>query len=399
MTPNVPTSDSGTVIDGNDGGPQMAQEDEDHHHHQADGQHQGELDIDHRIADRLRTVRHQLDVDRRRHRGEQPRHHGLDVVDHLDGVGAGLAEDQEKLAALAVEPGAVARRLGGVDDVGHVLQLDRRAVAVGDDDVAVARGMEQLVVGIDGDRLVLVLEVALGLVDRGVGQRIAHVLERDAVSGQRGRVGLRAHGEVLLAGHQHLGDAGDRRDLLRQDGVGVVVDLVDRQRVRRDRIDQDGAIGRVDLAVGRRVGQVLGQQPARRIDRRLHVGRRAVDAAAEIELQRDRGRAEATGRVHRGEAGDGGKLLLERRGDRRGHGLGAGAGQGRRHGDGREIDVGQRRDGQQVVGRRAEHQQAQHHQRRGDRPADEGFRDVHGAPLSRSCRWPPPERAERPCRS
>ena len=164
-------------------------------------------------------------------------------------------------------------------DRGDVLQLDRRAVPVGDDDVAVGAGMEELVVGVDGDRLMVVLEVALGLVDGGVGERGAHVLERDAVRGQRRRVGLHAHGEVLLAGHQHLRDAGHRRDLLRQDGEGVVVDLVDRQVVGGHGIDQDGAVGRVDLAVGRRVGQVLGQKPARRVDRRLHVGGGAVDGA------------------------------------------------------------------------------------------------------------------------
>ena len=58
------------------------------------------------------------------------------------------------------------------------------------------------------------------------------------------------------------------------------------------RQDQDRRIGRIDLLVGRRHGQVLRQVCAGRLDRRLHVLRGAVDVAVEIELQRDRGRAE-----------------------------------------------------------------------------------------------------------
>ena len=56
-----------------------------------------------------------------------------------------------------------------------------------------------------------------------------------------------------------------------------------------------------------------------------------------------------------------------------------------RHDDGREIDLRQRRDRQQVVGADAEHQHAQHQQRGRDRPADEGFGDVHRRPLSPTC--------------
>ena len=52
-----------------------------------------------------------------------------DLVDDPDGVGAGLAEDQQHLGPLAVVPGAGARQPGAVDHVGDVAELDRRAVA------------------------------------------------------------------------------------------------------------------------------------------------------------------------------------------------------------------------------------------------------------------------------
>jgi hypothetical protein len=159
---------------------------------------------------------------------------------------------------------------------------------------------------------VAVLDIALGLVERGAGDGRAHVLQPDAMGGERRRIGLDANREVLLTGHQYLRYARHGRDLLRQNRVGIVVDLVDRQVLGVDGIDQHGAVGRVHFAVGRRVGQVLGQQAAGGIDGGLYVGGRAVDVAAEIELKGDRGRAETTGRVHRREPGNSRELLLER---------------------------------------------------------------------------------------
>ena len=158
-----------------------------------------------------------------------------------------------------------------------------------------------------------------------------------------------------------------------------------RQRVGRDRVDQDRALGRVGLLVGRRVRQVLRQQAARRVDGGLHVAGGAVDVAAEIELQRDAGGAKPAGRGHLGEAGDGGELLLERGRDRRRHGVGARARQLRRDADGGKVDGRQRGHRQQLVARDAEHQQPRHQQRGADRPPDKGPGDVHRAACPPSC--------------
>ena len=54
-----------------------------------------------------------------------------------------------------------------------------------------------------------------------------------------------------------LADAGDLADLLGELGIGVVVDLGQRQGVRCHRQEQDRRIGRVDLAIGRRRRQIL----------------------------------------------------------------------------------------------------------------------------------------------
>ena len=59
----------------------------------------------------------------------------LDVVGHLDGVGAGLALDAENdgalLVVVRVEPGRGLVVLHAVDDVAQILQAHRRAVAIG----------------------------------------------------------------------------------------------------------------------------------------------------------------------------------------------------------------------------------------------------------------------------
>ena len=57
--------------------------------------------------------------------------------DGLDHVGAGLALDVDDDRRIAVVPAADLVVLQAVDDLGDVLEQHRRAVAVGDDDVAI----------------------------------------------------------------------------------------------------------------------------------------------------------------------------------------------------------------------------------------------------------------------
>ena len=103
--------------------------------------------------------------------------------------------------------------------------------------------------------------------------------------------------------------------------VGVLVKVLDRHGVGADGVDQDRPVRRIGLLERRRRGQGLRQQPARRVDRGLHVPRRAVDIARQVELQRDRCRPQSAGGRHLLQTRNGGELLLQRRGDRRGHRL------------------------------------------------------------------------------
>ena len=64
----------------------------------------------------------------------------LDGVDHLDGVGAGLALDGQDDGRPVVEPGGDLVVLDAVDDLAQILQAHRRAVAVGHDERPVGLG-------------------------------------------------------------------------------------------------------------------------------------------------------------------------------------------------------------------------------------------------------------------
>src|SRR3954470_12777279 len=103
--------------------------------------------------------------------------------------------------------------------------------------------------------------------------------------------------------------------------------------------NEDRRIRRVDLAVGRWRGERDRKLPRGRGDRRLHVLGGSVDIAVEIELQRDRGRAEGARRRYLRDAGNLAEATLERRRDRRGHGVGTGARKLRRNVYGRKIDL------------------------------------------------------------
>ena len=114
---------------------------------------------------------------------------------------------------------------------GHVGQLDRRAVAVGDHQRRVVGAGEQLVVGADLVGLVRAVEAALGLVDVGGDDGAAQVLQVQAVGSQHGGVGLNAHRRLLAAADAHQADARQLRNLGRQARIRQVFHLGQRHGV------------------------------------------------------------------------------------------------------------------------------------------------------------------------
>src|SRR6202030_681553 len=103
------------------------------------------------------------------------------------------------------------------DGPADVARVNRRAVAVGNDDVVVVVRLGQLIVGDDGEALLLAEQRALGHVGRGTGERGTHVLQCELVRLQLGRIDLDANGRLLLPANGDRGDAGNLRNLLGDD--------------------------------------------------------------------------------------------------------------------------------------------------------------------------------------
>ena len=200
----------------------------------------------------------------RRDRSLQRLQRALDRLDGGDDVRAGNLVHDEKDARLAVAPGGLCRVLRSRDRLADVAHAHRRPVAIGDDDVVPVLGLGQLVVVLDGEGLLRTDERALGAVDRRNADLRAHVLELQPLLDQLCGIDLNAYGGRLLAADAHEGDARDLAEVLGEDVFGGVVDVDNRRDVRLNGQDEDGRVGRVDLAIGRRAGQILRQLSRRR---------------------------------------------------------------------------------------------------------------------------------------
>ena len=216
------------------------------------------------------------------------------------------------------------------------------------------------------------VERALGAGDIGADDGRAQVLERDAIGGEPRQVGLNADRRLDAALHRDAADTGQFRQPRCHDGVGKIAERALRDIGRGDRQRDDRRVGRVHLRIKRRVGQVARQRRTGGVDRRLHILRRRVDVAVEIELQRHLADAERTRRGHHLQRRNLAELSFQRRRHQCGDGVGIGAGQLRRHLHGREIDLRQRRDRQPPVAERAAQHYRDAEKRCGDRPVDEG---------------------------
>ena len=354
-------------------GPSVAQEQVDHQNHQPHRDQERTLHVAERSPDGGTAVHDHLHVDRGRNLGLQPWQRGLDPLDGRDDVGPRLPEQNQHHARLAVDQPRVAQIHHPVAHRCHVGEPHGPALAVAHDERQIVGRMRGLVVGLHLPQAVAPLHHALGPVRVGARNGRAHRLQADAVARKLQRVGLDPHRRLCPPAHGHIADALDLQQLLPDDGVGRVVHLPRRERPRREPDDHDRRIGRIGLAVGRVARHARGQQAPRRVDGRLHIARRAVDVAAQVELQRDAGAAQRAGGGDLAHPGNAPQRPLQRRGHRGRHGLGARPRQARPHLDGGEIHLRQRRHRQQPE----RHHPRQHHRQREQhgrhRPADESL--------------------------
>ena len=153
----------------------------------------------------------------------------LDAIDRLDHVGARLALNGQDDGALVVVPAGDQVVLRSLDRLADVADAHGRAVAVGDDQVVVGLGLQQLIVGVERVGLLRAVERSLGQIDIGLAEHVAHVLEADAAVGERLRIDLHADRRLLLSADADQADAGDLRDLRHEDVFRIGVDRGQRQ--------------------------------------------------------------------------------------------------------------------------------------------------------------------------
>ncbi len=222
--------------------------------------------------------------------------------------------------------------------------------------------------------------------------RAEHVLDGDLALGHLLRVEPHPQVRVDVAAERDVAHARHHRHLVAQVLVDVAADVRKgggRAGRRAQGEPDDGLVLGIDLLDDRRV-DVLGQVLLRLRDVARDVLHRGVDAAAQVELDRDRRRAQARDGGDVGDAFDAGDRVLDDVGDLGLHDVRRRVLPVHRHGDDREVDVGQLADAHAVEADPPEHEQAQHQHPGEDGVADREVGKAHfalsGPPAATSSR-------------
>jgi hypothetical protein len=167
---------------------EVAQEEQ----HDHGGERSAVGDVDGHVADRRgdedRGVERDGHLVAGRQFGADPREFRLHRLRDLDGVLARLAADQQRDAALAVEPrnGALLRH--PVLDGGHVVEVDGAALPLGDDQATELVGVGQLAERLERPLAAAGLEAPTGQLDVLALQRDDHVVDGESVATEAHRV-------------------------------------------------------------------------------------------------------------------------------------------------------------------------------------------------------------------
>ncbi len=147
--------------------PHAAQEQEHHQHDQCDGEQQRALNVAQARTDRLRSVVDHL----RRHRGRQSRfefrQHAANLVHGVDDVEARLLVNVDNDRAVALNPRGLLHVLNAVHSSADITHAHRCAVAIGQHEVVVVGGLDQLIGGVHRHRALRAVERSFGRVRGG----------------------------------------------------------------------------------------------------------------------------------------------------------------------------------------------------------------------------------------
>ena len=195
--------------------------------------------------------------------------------------------DCEHDGAIVVEPARDLVVLDAVDDASNLIEIHRHAVAIGDHDLAILRGLGHCSGSSECHALLGSVKRAHRGIGVGLGDDGADVFERNVARCRGHRIDLDTYRKFLRAVDQNLGDAGELRNLLRQRDLAVFVHDRERLGLGVETDIENGKVAWIDLPEARR-NRHLNRQPSRRHRQcSLHIQRSAVDIAVEIELDRD----------------------------------------------------------------------------------------------------------------
>ena len=181
------------------------------------------------------------------------------------------------------------------------------------------------------------------------------------------RIHFRADRRTRRSSHKCLPHAADLRQLLRQDRIGGIVHLRQRNCVGSQRKNENGCVRGIDFAVSGISGQVRGQLTSRRVDGGLHIASGSIDVSVQIELQNNIRRADLARGRHLVHARNAPELALQGSRYRRSHCLRTRSGKPGLHLNDRELHLRQRRNRQVSECQDSCQEQSNRQQRRADR--------------------------------
>ena len=123
----------------------------------------------------------------------------LDAIDHLDDVRPRLALNIHDDRGSFVHPRSLPNIFHVIVDSSHIRKFDWGSVVVGDHDLLKIGSGEELVVRLNLVVLLRTVEVPDGLIEAGLLQSRAHILEVDTVRRQSGWIDAYADGGFLPA--------------------------------------------------------------------------------------------------------------------------------------------------------------------------------------------------------
>ena len=344
--------------------PDAAEEQEDHQHDQHERDDQRDLHVLDRLPDRLGAVGLDRELHRRRELGLEGRQQRLDLASATSTVFAPGWRCTPRTTARGISPGGAVRvplgeprgELVVLDAVGHrrrvrpagpACRCGRRRSPGG------TRGRHELAGGLDVERPPVALERPGRQVHVRVLDRAGHLVDADAPD-RPARRGPPARGPPASARR--------RRPPGRRPGPSTAAGPAPSRRTRSPRTAAACPSGGRAPGWRSRPGSPCGttagvgmsggsERPA------FEIADWTSSAAASMSRSSANSRVidvrpEGAGRTHLLQPRDRGELLFERRGDGRGHRLGAGAGQCRGHLDGGEIDAREGIDRQRRVAQR-----------------------------------------------